>query len=233
MKDIRVFIIMLLSLTAFSQAMAQKDQSFRINSVRSDSTRLYRSVYQYPEFTNGRILFKNGHFASAFVNYNKLSGQMLFINPDHDTLEFANPESIEWVAISNDTFHFFDKTFIQLMTHYCDGINLYKKETIRYNGKEKKSGYGGYSNTTAASSINKVSRENTIEKIGVDENTLYVSTTEYYLTTPTGKYVSPAKKNIEKLFHQQEKKLSEYLQKDKVNYKNEQDLLALLAYMQN
>lgn len=233
MKDIRVFIIMLLSLVAFCQATAQKNQSFRVNSVRGDSTQLYRSVYKYPDFSNGYILFKNNSLASELVNYNRLSGQMLFINAKGDTLEFANPEQIEWLAVSNDTFHFFDKTYIQTMTHYGDGINLYKKETIRYNGKEKKSGYGGYSNTTAASSINKVSSENTIEKIGVDENTLYVSTSDYYLARSPGKYFLAVKRNFEKLFKQQEKKLNEYFGKNKVNYKNEQDLLALLAWMQN
>jgi hypothetical protein len=228
----RTFIIILLPLVPFSHAAAQ-NQSFRLNSVRSDSARLYRSVYRYPQFTNGDILFKNDHHASALLNFNRLSGQMIFINNKGDTLEFANPETIEFVAISNDTFHFFDKTYIQTMSHYPNGINLCKKETIRYNGKEKKSGYGGYSNTTAANSINKVSSENTIEKINVDENTLYVSTTDYYLATPTGKYVLAVKKNFEKLFHQQANKLNDYLEKNKVNYKNEQDLQALLAYMQN
>ena len=174
MKDIRVFTITLLSLVAFSRATAQNDQSFRVNSVDNDSALLYRSVYKYPQFTNGQILFKNKHLASALVNYNRLSGQMLFINANRDTLEFANPGEIEWVAISNDTFRFFDKNYIQTITHYPDGINLYKRETIRKTGREKKSGYGGYSNTSAASSINKVSSDNMIEKIGVDENTLYV-----------------------------------------------------------
>ncbi len=85
------------------------------------------------------------------------------------------------------------------MTHYADGINLYKKETIRYTGKEKKSGYGGYSTTTAANSINKVSSENKIEKISVDENALYVPTTTYYLGSPSGKYLLAVKKNFEKV----------------------------------
>jgi hypothetical protein len=233
MKEIRVFIIMLLPLTFSFDATAQQDQSFRINSVRSDSTGFYRSVYLYPQFANGHVLLKNKQLASALVNYNRLSGQMLFINPKGDTLEFADPEKIEWVAVSNDTFQFFDKAYIQKMTHYADGINLYKKETIRYNGKEKKSGYGGYSTTTAANSINKVSSENKIEKISVDENALYVPTTTYYLGSPSGKYLLAVKKNFEKLFVQHEKKPGEYLQQNKVNFKSDTDLLALLAWLQN
>jgi len=56
---------------------------------------------------------------------------------------------------------------------------------------------------------------------------------KYYLAAPAGKYVLAMKKNFEKLFHQQEKKLEEYLGKNKVNYKDEQDLEALLAFMQD
>lgn len=80
--------------------------------------------------------------------------------------------------------------------NYGDGINLYKKETIQYNGKEKKGAYGGYSATTAANSVNKVSSENNIEKINVDENSLYVSTTSYYLANPSGRSCPAVKKNF-------------------------------------
>jgi hypothetical protein len=41
------------------------------------------------------------------------------------------------------------------------------------------------------------------------------------------------KKNFEKLFAQHEKNPGEYLQQNKVNFKNDTDLLALLAWLQN
>ena len=133
----RISIIILLSQLFSYPIAAQQNQSFRINSVNGDSAGFHHSIYRYPQFTQGFIILKNQQIASALVNYNRLSGQMLFINKKGDTLEFANPENISYVAILNDTFHYFDKIFIERISHFT-AVNLFKKETIQYNGKEKK-----------------------------------------------------------------------------------------------
>jgi hypothetical protein len=232
MVTIRPTFLLLLAGLLYLDAAAQQDQSFRINSVNGDSTGLYRSVYSYPNFTRGQVLLKDQKMASGLFNYNRLSGQILFINGRGDTLEFASPESIRYVAILKDTFYYFDKSFGQSVSHF-KGVNLYKKETIQYNGKEKKGAYGGYSNTTAANSIDKVSDQNDLKKIDVDENTLYVSSTHYYLAGHNGNFLSAVNKNFRKLFPQKEKQLNAYLVKNKMNYKDERDLLKLIEYLQN
>lgn len=227
----RMYMVILLSQSLYLSASAQEDQSFRVNSVHHDSTGLFLSIYRYPQFTQGYILFKNQNLASALVNYNRLSGQILFINSNGDTLEPAHPQSIEYVACANDTFHYFDKAYIRLITHYT-GVNLYKKQIIKYNGKEKKGAYGGYSTTTAANSIDKVSNENNIEKIGVDENELYASSTYYYLAGQENIFVNANKKSFRRIFPGKGGALNEYLAKNKINYNKEEDLLNLISYLQ-
>jgi hypothetical protein len=215
------------------QAEAQSDKSFRVNSVNRDSAALINSIYLYPQFTRGYILFRNQNLASAMLNYNRLSGQIVFINPKGDTLEPAYAQDIQFIAITSDTFQFHNKAYTQLITHYTGGVNLYKTEKIKYNGKEKKGAYGGYSATTAASSVDKVSNENDIKKIGVDENALYVLSRQYYLKDSSGKFFPASKKNFKKLFLLKEKEIDEYLQKIKINYVNEIDLLNFIAYLRN
>lgn len=228
----RIPIIILLSQLVCFHVAAQRDQSFRVNPVNNDSAGFYRSVYQYPQFTKGYILFKNQNVASAMLNYNRLSGQMLFIDAKGDTLEPADAGNIQYVAISNDTFYYFNKGYIELITHYGGGINLYRKETLQYNGKEKKGAYGGYSTTTAANSIDKISNENNIEKIGVDENSLYASSTYYYISGPDNNFRITNKTNFRKLAKGNETGLNDYLMKNKINYNNETDLVNLLYHLQ-
>jgi hypothetical protein len=227
----RITPIIVLTQLLYSHAAAQQDQAFRINSINADSTGYYRSVYSYPEFTEGTILSNDGKIASALLNYKRLSGQILFINSKGDTLEFSDPGSFRYVAISEDTFYFFDKAYLKLISHY-NSANLYKKEKIEYNGKEKKGAYGGYSSTSAANSIDKISDENDLKKIAVDENTLYVSSSRFYLRGAAGKYYPAVKKNFVKMFPQKEKQLNNYLANNKVNYRDENDLLRLLDYLQ-
>ncbi len=228
----RISIILLLSHLLSLHTVAQQNNSFRVNSVNGDSARFYRSFYRYPQFIQGFILLKNKNTASALVDYNQLSGQMLFINTKGDTLEISNPENISYVAILNDTFYYFDKSYIERISHY-DGVNLFKKETIQYNGRERKGAYGGYSKTAAANAIDKVPDENGIKRIGVDENTLYAISTHYYLSNVPGNLVPAVKRNFKKLFPKKGEELNEYLSKNKVNYNSGKDLFNLIEFLQN
>ncbi len=56
---IRTAIIIWLLQVLYFQSAAQQDQSFRVNSVKGDTGRFYRSVYRYPQFVKGYIFFKN------------------------------------------------------------------------------------------------------------------------------------------------------------------------------
>ena len=226
----RTASILVFSQLLYFQATAQHDQSFRINSLNDDSSTLYRSVYRYPQFTEGHILLNDRKMAAGLLNYNRFSGQILFINSKGDTLELANPKTIEYITIVNDTFRYFDRSFLKLVSHN-DAVNLFKKETIEYTGKEKKGAYGGYSKTTGASAIDKVPDANDLKKIGVDENDLYVSSAHYYLRSADGFFLPAVKRSFKKLFPEKEKLLNQYLSEKKVNFNDENDLLRLLDYL--
>ncbi len=215
-----------------NSGIAQSKKTYRINSIKEDSSELIRSTYRYPQFQKGVVSFKDQPLASADLNYNYLSGQILFVTPKGDQLELAKPETLGYIAIGTDTFYYVDKGYAETITHYPT-INLSKKVTIRFNGKEKKGAYGTYSTTTAASSINTFSDENVNQKIPVDENTLYATTTIYYLSDRLNNFLPATKKNFFRLFSRQENDLSDYLKNNNVHFTKGDDLLKLLAYLQN
>ncbi len=227
----RTTFILVLTQMLYFHVAAQHDQSFRLNYVNGDSSVFYRSIYLYPQFVEGHIFLKDQKIASGLLNYSRLSGQILFINSKGDTLEFANPETIEYIAIMSDKFRYFDKSFVKLVSHN-NGVNLFKKETIEYTGKEKKGAYGGYSKTTAANAIDKVPDANDLKKIGVDENDIYVSSAHFFLRDRDGTFLPAVKRSFKKLFHKKEKLLNEYLSAKKINFNDEKDLLMFLNYLQ-
>lgn len=228
----RIILIFIFTVTLFLQAFPQQ-KSFRINSVKGDTSGFLKSVFLYPEFIRGEVILKDRRIAPALLNYNRLSGQILFINSSGDTLEISTPGKVELITVATDTFCYFENSFLQLVTHYADGINLYKKPTIKYAGNEKKGAYGNYSNTTAANSLDKVSSGTKIENLQVDENALYVHTDNFYLRSPSGKFYPAVKKNFEKLFSGKAKRTAEYPDKSKIDYKNETDLIMLLSWLQS
>lgn len=229
MKALLFFIPACLLLNSIG---AQSKKTYRINSIKEDSSDLMSSSYHYPKFIQGVVSFKNQPLASADLNYNYLSGQIIFVTPKGETLELAKPETLEYIAIGTDTFYYVDKGYVEMVTHYPT-INLSQKETIKFNGREKKGAYGTYSTTTAASSINTVSDENVNQKISIDENTLYATTILYYLSDRLNNFLPATRKNFYKIFSKDESKLSGYLKNNSVHYTKKEDLLKLLEHMQS
>ncbi|MDQ6843944.1 MAG: hypothetical protein M3Z92_06275 [Bacteroidota bacterium] len=227
----RIILLLVFAQLILKNATSQNNKSFRVNSIEKDSSDLALSVYRYPAFQKGIVSFSHQPLASAMLNYNNLSGQVLFLTPEGEMLEIASPETLQYIAIGSDTFHYVEKGYVQMLTHYPE-YNLGKKELIKYNGKEMKGAYGTYSSTTAASSINRYSDQNLNQKIPIDENTLYSMSTQYFLSDKSNKFLSVSKKNFYKLFSRQDKQLSDYLNNNTVHFNKEEDLLKLLDYLQ-
>ena len=228
----RIFLFLVPACFLINTIAAQNKKTYRINSIKEDSSELSTSVYRYPQFQKGVVSFNNEPLASADLNYNYLSGQILFVTQKGVALELAKPETLKYIAIGSDTFYYVDRGYVEMITHYPT-INLAKKEIIKFNGKEKKGAYGTYSSTAAASSINTFSDENVNQKISVDENTLYATSTQYYLADRLNNFLMASKKNFYKIFSKDEAKLSQYLKINSVHYNKEDDLLKLLKYLQS
>ena len=228
----RILLIIIFNIIIFQPVAAQSDKSFRENSINPDSNNPVHSIFRYQQFQKGAVSLTNHPLVWATLNYNYLSGQLLFINQKGDTLELAQPESLQYIAIGTDTFHYADNGYVEMLTHY-PAINLYKKQLIKFNGKEKKGAYGTYSGTSASSSIDTYSNETINEKIGIDENTLYATLRRYYISDRFNHFLSATKKNFFKLFSSKEKILADYLNTNPVHYGNESELRKLIEYLQS
>ena len=49
-------------------------------------------IYHYPQFTNGKIFFRDGTTSQARLNYNYLNGEIEFITQEKDTLAIAKEQ---------------------------------------------------------------------------------------------------------------------------------------------
>src|SRR5258705_2620816 len=46
-------------------------------------------IYQYPQFSRGKIIFRDHRLTEAMLNYNYLNSEIEFIDPKNDTLAIA------------------------------------------------------------------------------------------------------------------------------------------------
>ncbi|MEO8109825.1 MAG: hypothetical protein ABI594_07340 [Ginsengibacter sp.] len=212
------------------QAESQNNKSYRINSISQDSGDLVHSTFKYSSFIPGEVLYINRPAATADLNYNYLSGQIVFQNEKGETMELAKPETLQCIAINKDTFYYADKNYVELITHY-PSVKLARNKVIKFNGKEKKGAYGTYSGTSAATSLDNITDEAVSQKINVDENVIYAASTKYYLADNSYNFIPASKKSFYKVFSQHENKLSAYLKNNTVHFNKEEDLLKLIDYM--
>ncbi len=227
----RILLIYILIIFFCEPGESQNNKSFKINSISQDSGDLVYSTFKYPSFISGKVLFKNQHETIAALNYNYLSGQIVFQNQTGEAMELAKPETVRYIAIGQDTFYYVDKSYVELITHYPT-VNLAGDKIIKFNGKEKKGAYGTYSGTAASTAIDDVTDAGINKKIGVDENVMYSTSAKYYLADKTNNFIIASKKNFYKAFFNQEDELSEYLKNNTVHFNQEEDLIKLLEYLQ-
>src|SRR5215213_9211252 len=151
----RKLLICWLTIFLCYNGCTQDNNAVVINPAKQNESKLFEKMYRYSQFVEGKAVYKNGGITESRFNYNYLTNRILFINLKGDTLELANGEDFDKITIRSDTFYYHNKEFIQQLTHYTF-YNLFLKTSLRYNGREKKGAYGGYSGTSASTSISDI-----------------------------------------------------------------------------
>ncbi|MBC7950057.1 MAG: hypothetical protein H7Y42_19385 [Chitinophagaceae bacterium] len=222
-------IFMLFSLTTF----AQENRVITVNHLKDDMSHLTASVFHYPGFVEGRVIFKDSVTVDAKMNYHRLYGQILFIGAKRDTLALANPETFHRVLIGTDTFYFFDKGFLRQVTHYPTH-NLALKQTIKYIGNEKQGPYGSYSAVSSSNSNSTVTTDDQItQRIELNENLVYKFNNIFYISDAYNNYFRASKKNFYNLFSKHTSQIKEYLSIHEVSFDKQVDLVELLTYIKS
>jgi hypothetical protein len=101
-------------------------------------------MYEYPQFQQGVVNFKNGKHSAAKLNYNFVHEEILFINAKGDTLTIINPEEVKNVLIGTTQFFYSPGRFVKLDTT----IGTVKLATAGFFSTISKRRIGAYGTTT-------------------------------------------------------------------------------------
>lgn len=213
------------------QGQAQDNNTVIINAAKQTESEITAKMYRFPQFVDGKAHYKNGSITQSKFNYSYLTSQILFISPKGDTLELAEAENFDRIEIGTDIFRYYDKKFIRQVTSSMS-FNLYVRNFLRYDGKEKKAAYGGYSSTIASQSVSEMYAYSGtgMAKLAVDENIRYVFDQTYYLSGKYGKFYPATKKGAYDLFSKNQKQVKEFLETNKIDFSKKEDLEKLLIY---
>lgn len=229
----KALLLWLLILIGYSDLSAQDSTLVTIkagNRVR-DILRP-ADIYSYPEFTNGKVFFRDGSKAVGKMNYSRLVDQMLFIDHKGDTLALANEVTIKFIAVDRDTF-FFDEGYIRLITDYGD-VKLAEKQIWVVADTRKIGTHNRSTTTVAVTSLSSYTDETARAKsydLIINEDMVIRRETHYYFGDEYNRFARAGKKRLLLLFPKEELSLENYLKENKVNFDKRDDLEKLAQFL--
>ena len=228
MKQI-FFTIILAAITI--SATAQTQRITKTVAGGSDlNTVLADERFLFDGFKESLVFFENSSITKAMMNYNLLSGEMMFINKEGDTLTLKKTSDITAIAIGEHFFRYISKHYYEVLVADTDSETALLIR--RYIDRGTPAKYGAYGTTSPTSSIGVVSDMSTgagTQKLSTSAEFRFQRIEVFSLSR--GNKISTAdKKNFLKIFSKNKVAIESYLKESPVDFKNEQDILRLYNY---
>jgi len=186
-------------------------------------------IYRYPQFVYGKVYILNGHIADAKLNYNRILEEVQFIDHRGDTLSLADESTIRLITMNQDSFYF-DDGYLELIQDYSV-VKMAIRERIRLADKQKIGAYGQPNTTTSIETtggyLDSYKRYNVV----ANENLVLQWEKSYYLSAKKGHYFMANKKNVLKEFGDHRKELQNFLDKNDLNFRKEEDIRNLCEFI--
>ena len=237
----RTALLLLLALGA-SSIKAQESKSaeeksqhevkvYKVNPGEKVSDALLSNggLYQYPKFTQGQVYYKGGNNGSGLLNYNRLTGEMQFIDPKGDTLTLDNEKEIDTVVIGPDTFYYF-QGYLQKVAEFSAMVT--KQTYLEMSNREKVGAFGTVAQNAIDTHTTIVTNQG-FKSVIAQEILTYREQTIYFIGDRFGNFKQMNKKNVLYLYSKKEKEVSAYLKDNPVNFQKEADVQRLIEYLKN
>lgn len=183
--------------------------------------------YRYPDFTPGKLIYRNGNVSDASFNYNLLPGEIEFIQ-SLDTLTIINKKDINKIVIAQDTFYY-DNGYIEQI--YGGKTKAGMLQYIKLKDVVRKGAMGSSNRSVAIDTYNSVPLDNNIYGIIPAEDLVFQKTEEFYFLNSSGEFVLFTRRNVLKEFSDKKDAIDLYLKSNKINFNSKEDLVRLARFL--
>ena len=195
--------------------------------------------YSFPQFTPGKVYYKNGTQGGGMMNYNQYLGEMQFLNGD-EVLALDNIEDVLIVIIDKRRFFPYNDT------EFCEEILANDKIRVcmrRRGHISLRSKMGSYGTTTQAGSVK--TYQGIVGNVNAEANggssfnqelkiygdiKLHKDNLFYFMNSKGRFTFINNLKRIKKQFSGNDAKIETFVKENFIDIKNERDLISLLNY---
>ena len=187
-------------------------------------------VFYYPQFSDGKVFFKDGTVAALKMNYNRLLDEMHFIDPKGDTLAVADEKTVKLITIGEDSFYY-DQGYVRNIVGDST-VKLASRQVWTVVGNNKRGAYNSSSSSAAISSKSSYYNSTGMYKINVDQDVVLSKTEHYYFGDKYNHFVLAGKKTLLMLFPKEERRIAMFLSENKVDFNNRNDLEKTVRFVE-
>ena len=189
--------------------------------------------YVFQDFTKGEVHFKNGRKNSSMLNYNMLLGEMQFLD-NEEILSLLTLKDIQMIIINNRKFFPYNNSEFCEELHMTGDVRLCVKRNARPLEQSKVGAMGIETSTRSSTTYNSIDNNSGVRNDLEVQRKILVSTKDTYYLMNKGKYYQiKNQKSFTKLFPVHSAKIEAYVIEQDTDFKNEEDLEALIAYCSN
>ena len=224
-KYLVLFALLLnLSLVAQQKKVVMLKAGNKVTEILSPA-----DIYHYPDFTEGKVFFKDGTKSSGKLNFNTLVNEIQFIDANGNVVAVADEKNIGFVAIKEDLFYF-DKGYVRLLSS-----NSLAKLTVSnvWRVGEKRQG-DVYNTTSAASSTNSLTSYfvfGKLQDLVISHDVELIKQEQYFFSDNTNRTLPATRKNLLTLFPKEKSRIETYLNENKTNFGNPEDLKNIISFL--
>ena len=178
--------------------------------------------YVMPAFGPGNILYKDGGYSRGSFNICTVDNTLRYKDTDESEKVLADPSQVESVSISGVLFLHVQNMYLGVVGDYDDVLLCVEKRLVFDDRK-----VGAYGTTSATSSIRTVGASTESGSTFRFSNVKYEVRETPYLYKK-GRLQVPSKKALSKLFPAKKAEIEAYLEENRVEFSDYQQVEALL-----
>jgi hypothetical protein len=187
------------------------------------------SHYVFPVFSKGKVLQKNGEVAEAMLNYNVLSGEIIFESSPGQYLALANPEQADTVFILDRKFVPVNSKFYELLTATVYSLFLEYTCTVKDPGSDI--GYGIKSASTASNAVKNLIQSGGVYSLKLPDN-FEITLNSAYWIFKDGKYQKAnSAKQIIAIVPDKKDKVNELIKRNNTDFSRKKDVVDLVQQL--
>ncbi|MCY7358400.1 MAG: hypothetical protein LH609_13260, partial [Rudanella sp.] len=186
--------------------------------------------YRYPQFMAGNVVYRNGVSGGGRLNYNRLLGEMQFIDNKGDTLGLADEQNVAHVMIGSTRFYVNPGKGCPEVISEHGPIKLARQTVFKSMRTEKKVAYGQSSGASSVATVQPYSNNSSMHRIEANGDQMVKEETGYFIIDQNERYQPLTKNALYKLFPKHKKAIEAYLDEQSIRFSEEADLQKLLQF---